>query len=96
MYAVMVMPRSKQVHLVTLTDGKITKSDPTRVYVDTCRKMGIVPIGVVERGLRTRVLQLTHRGLTTNELLSVCNALLVSISLDHINFSHNEDLKQTD
>ena len=40
--------------------------------------MGLEPIGVVERGLRTRTLQLTHRGLTTNELLSVCNALLVS------------------
>jgi len=40
--------------------------------------MGLEPIGVVERGLRTRTLQLTHRGLTNNELLSVCNALLVS------------------
>ena len=47
----------------------------------TCRKLCIVPITSVKRGLESDVIELRHRGLTDNDVLAVCNALVENASV---------------
>lgn len=50
----------------------------SRTYSKTCYKLGQTPIGVVKRGLRSSVLDVSGRGLDTRATLAICNALTVS------------------